>query len=122
MAFTAPTLGAVSVISSASTPTGMTAGGNTGIGIGSTVHSKKVEKGFDSAPLGILTGPIGQSQVSQALYAMPTPLVALGAAKVTRYMAVGSSDVADGALIATGWVNRSGQTMRAGENAIGVAA
>lgn len=120
MAITAPTLGCTTVADTTSTPTGMTAAMNTGIGIGSTVHNTKMEKGYDAAA--IQTGPIGQSQTSQTIKAVSTPAVAIGANKGVRYMAVGASDVANGAVIATGWVNRSGQTMKAGENAIGVAA
>lgn len=122
MPLTAPTLGAVTVGDTTATPSGMSHSSVTGIGIGSTVHNKKMEKGYDAAPLGILTGSIGAAQTTQSLKAVSTPDVAIGDNKVTRYMEVGGADVANGAVIATGWVNRSGQTMLAGENAVAVAA
>jgi hypothetical protein len=98
----------------------MSAGGNTGIGHGSTYSSPKIIKGLNAAA--IQTGPIGQSQTSQTLKALSTDTVAVGANKGLRYMAVGGADVANGGVIAAGWVNQSGKTMKAGETAFGVAA
>ncbi len=116
----APILGAVAVADTTVTPSGMSAGGNTGIGHGSTYSSTAIIKGLD--PAAIPTGPIGQSQTSQTLKAVSTPTVDVGANKGLRYMAVGGADVLDGGVIAAGWTNRSGKTMLAGETAFGVAA
>ena len=120
MPLIAPTLGAVTVADTSLTPSGCSPAAVTGLGIGSTVHSASSIKSLDAAA--VQTGPIGHAQTEQTLHAVSTDTVDVGANKGVRYMAVGASDVANGAVIATGWVNRSGATMKAGENAIGVAA
>ena len=119
MPLTAPTLGCISVADTDTTPSGMSPASVSGLGLGSTVHSTQSIKSLDAAA--IQTGAIGHVQTEQTLHAISTPTVAVGSNKGVRYL-LASADVADGAVITAGWVNRSGSTIKAGELAIAVAA
>ena len=119
MALLTASPGAITVADTTVDPSGMSAASVTGIGHGATAGTGNAQRSLTAAA--ITTGPIGQPQTAQTLKAVSTPALAVGANKAIRYLLVATDTAPDG-VIDTGWVNRSGRTLRAGEYAYGVAA